>query len=75
MKNVGLRLRLEEELREQFTATCRLQGRPAAEVLRAFMRDYVVRENGGLQKSLFDEPSLTRPRSKPRGKKKWAKRS
>lgn len=53
MKNSGLRVRVEKDLREEFVGTCRLQGRPAAEVLRDFMRSYVERERGGRQASLF----------------------
>lgn len=53
MKNSGLRVRVEKELREEFVGTCRLQGKAAAEVLRDFMRAYVARERGGRQASLF----------------------
>jgi hypothetical protein len=42
MKDVGLRIRVQRELREQFLDACRLQDKPAAQVLREFMRDYVV---------------------------------
>ena len=41
MKDSGFRIRIERELREKFLATCREQDRPAAQVLREFMRDYV----------------------------------
>lgn len=53
MKDAGLRVRVEKELREEFVDTCRLQGRPAAEVLRDFMRAYVMQERGGRQAGLF----------------------
>lgn len=53
MKDSGLRVRVEKELREEFVGTCRLQGKPAAEVLRDFMRAYVAREHGGRQSYLF----------------------
>lgn len=59
MKDAGLRVRVEKELREEFVGTCRLQGRHAAEVLRDFMREYVMREGSGLQQSLF-APSAQR---------------
>ncbi len=42
MKDSGLRIRIERELREKFLATCREQDRPAAQVLREFMRGYVA---------------------------------
>lgn len=41
MKDSGLRIRIERELREKFLATCREKDRPAAQVIREFMRDYV----------------------------------
>lgn len=55
MKDAGLRVRVEKQLREEFVDTCRLQGRAAAEVLRDFMRAYVAKERGGLQASLFTD--------------------
>jgi hypothetical protein len=41
MKDSGLRIRIERELRDKFLATCREQDRPAAQVIREFMREYV----------------------------------
>jgi len=41
MKDVGLRIRVQRKLREQFLEACRLQDKPAAQVLREFMRTYV----------------------------------
>jgi hypothetical protein len=41
MKDSGLRIRVERELREKFIETCREQDRPAAQVLREFMKQYV----------------------------------
>jgi len=41
MKDVGLRIRVQRELREQFIEACRSQDKPAAQVLREFMREYV----------------------------------
>lgn len=41
MKDSGLRIRVERELREKFLEVCRQQDRPAAQVLREFMRTYV----------------------------------
>jgi hypothetical protein len=43
MKDVGLRIRVQRELRDQFLEACRAQDKPAAQVLREFMRDYVSR--------------------------------
>jgi len=40
-KDAGMRIRIERELRDEFLAACQDQDRPAAQVLREFMRDYV----------------------------------
>jgi predicted DNA-binding protein len=42
IKDSGLRIRVERELREKFLALCREQDRPAAQVLREFMRRYLA---------------------------------
>ncbi|TXL75119.1 plasmid-related protein [Vineibacter terrae] len=42
MKDAGLRIRVQRELREQFLDVCRAQDRPAAQVLREFMRGFVA---------------------------------
>jgi hypothetical protein len=41
MKDTGLRIRVQRELREAFLEVCRAQDKPAAQVLREFMRVYV----------------------------------
>jgi hypothetical protein len=41
MKEAGMRIRVEPELREAFITACRGQDMPAAQVLRGFMREYV----------------------------------
>lgn len=43
IKDSGLRIRVERELREKFLALCREQDKPAAQVIREFMRDYLWR--------------------------------
>lgn len=40
-KDVGLRIRLEKTLRDEFVAACHANDRPAAQILRDFMRSYV----------------------------------
>lgn len=42
MKDAGLRIRIDRELREQFLNACREDDKPAAQVLREFMRRYVA---------------------------------
>ena len=41
-KNAGLRIRVEQDLRQRFVRLCRSQDRPAAQVLRDFMRRYIA---------------------------------
>jgi hypothetical protein len=41
MKDAGLRIRVQRELREQFIEVCQAQDKSAAQVLREFMRSYV----------------------------------
>jgi hypothetical protein len=40
-KDAGLRIRIDRELREAFVSACRAHDKPAAQVLREFMQDYV----------------------------------
>lgn len=41
MKEAGMRIRVEPELREEFTEACKRQHIPAAQVLRQYMREFV----------------------------------
>ena len=43
-KDSGFRIRVERPLHEQFLQVCRSHDRPASQVLREFMRDYVARD-------------------------------
>lgn len=40
-KDAGLRIRIDRELREAFVVACRAHDKPAAQVLREFMQEYV----------------------------------
>ena len=40
-KDSALRIRLDPHLHQQFLAICRAQDKPAAQVLREYMRAYV----------------------------------
>ena len=42
-KDSALRIRLDQELHQQFLEICKAQDKPAAQVLREFMRSYVQR--------------------------------
>jgi len=45
-KDSGLRIRVQRDLRDRFLEVCRTQDKPAAQVLREFMRAYVERQEG-----------------------------
>ncbi|MDR6293768.1 hypothetical protein E9232_006321 [Inquilinus ginsengisoli] len=63
MKDVGIRIRVERELREAFLAVCASEDRRASDVLRGFMQTYVERHRGG-QRDLFLGPARRRSRKK-----------
>lgn len=44
-KDVGLRIRIDRDLRDSFVEACRSQDMPASEVLREFMRSYTQQTN------------------------------
>jgi hypothetical protein len=52
LKDSGMRIRVETELREAFVQACRAENRPASDVLRDFMRVFVEKHQRG-QGSLF----------------------
>jgi hypothetical protein len=52
-KDVGIRIRVEKELREAFQVACVAESRQASDVIREFMRAYADRNSGGKQTSLF----------------------
>ena len=43
MKDAGFRIRVQRDLRRKFLEVCRAQDKPAAQVIREFMREYVDR--------------------------------
>lgn len=55
MKDTGIRIRVEKELRAAFVAACRSEVRQASDVLREFMRAYADQHQSGMQRSLFGE--------------------
>ena len=64
MKDVGLRIRVQRELREQFLEACRTEDKPAAQVLREFMREYVRKSTAG--DKLVNDPSVERQTKPPK---------
>ncbi len=76
MKEGGFRVRVEKDLHEEFMATCRRLGRNGSEVIRNLMRDYVAREYGGLQASLFERADSKQANKETKGgASSWHKRS
>ena len=57
MKDAGMRIRVEQDLREEFIAVCQTQHTPAAQVLRQFMRGYVEQFKTKTSKSKIDSKS------------------
>lgn len=51
-EDAGMRIRVEKDLRSAFVQACRPQDRPAADVLREFMRAFALTQQSG-QASLF----------------------
>ena len=68
MKDAGLRIRVQRDLRENFLEVCRAQDKPAAQVLREFMREYVVEHEAQAPDTGDDSGRSARERSKT-GKK------
>jgi hypothetical protein len=64
-KDAGLRIRIDRLLRDRFLQTCHAQDKPAAQVIREFMRSYV-----DANEVSNDRPSLRRNR--PTDKKRTA---
>lgn len=55
MKDVGFRIRVQRDLREAFLEVCRAQDKPAAQVLREFMRAYVEKSKISQDQTLLVE--------------------
>lgn len=54
MKDAGMRIRVEPDLRDRFVSACREKDVSAAQVLRAFMRNFVDQgARGDLQSDFF----------------------
>ena len=53
MKECGLRIRVDQELREEFVNACRSQDLTASQVIRHFMRRYIERGVDSAQSNFF----------------------
>ncbi len=65
-KDSGLRIRVERPLREAFLEACRMQDKPAAQVIREFMRGYVARRTSGPDVVRVSEPAVQAHRNRNR---------
>lgn len=54
-KTSALQIRVEEDLHQEFLDVCRSEDRPAAQILREFMREFVTKHRLQRQENLFDE--------------------
>lgn len=61
-KDAGLRIRVERELRDDFLEVCRIQDRPAAQVIREFMRRYVAKHRVEAQPGPLPPETITKTR-------------
>lgn len=52
VKDAGIRIRVERQLRAAFAAACQAENKQASDVLREFIQAYVARHQGG-QGDLF----------------------
>ena len=59
-KDVAFKIRIDEKLRRAFVEACQAEDRPAAQVVREFMRNYVAEREG----------ARATPESGPRPKKR-----
>lgn len=59
-KDSGLRIRVQRDLREKFLEVCRAQDRPAAQVIREFMRAYIDRHTTQQARSAVDDQHTRR---------------
>ena len=63
MKDAGLRIRVQRDLREKFLEVCRAQDKPAAQILREFMREYVIEHEAELSDTGDDSDRTVLERS------------
>ena len=54
-KDAGMRIRVERLLRDEFLDVCRAQDLPAAQVIRAFMREYVKKQKDAQEPDASEE--------------------
>ena len=53
-KSANYRIRVEPDLHREFLAACKSEDRPAAQVIREFMKNYVAERRFSRQADLFE---------------------
>jgi hypothetical protein len=62
MSDIGLRIRVDDQLRHDFVETCKAKDTTAAQVLRSFMRTYVEEHGARVrQGQLFSVGDSSQP--------------
>ncbi len=61
-KDAGFRIRVERDLRDEFVDVCRTHDRPAAQVIRDFMRQYIEDNSTADKQSAKTERGSARER-------------
>ena len=69
VKDSGLRIRVERPLREAFLEACRMHDKPAAQVIREFMRGYVAQHTSGIGAARASESAEQPKRDRNRYKR------
>ncbi len=64
MKDAGMRIRVEQELRDAFVAACQMLDVPAAQVLRQHMKEVVSEVNRKKEKNILPLVELINARKK-----------
>lgn len=64
-KNVAFKIRIDEELRRAFVDACQAHDRPAAQVVREFMRRYVADKAIPIQRDAQPVPVSPKRATKP----------
>ncbi|MDR3054851.1 MAG: antitoxin VbhA family protein [Zoogloeaceae bacterium] len=63
MKTSTMNLRIEEDLREQFTAVAERNHRPAAQIIRDLMRDYIAQNDAVAASDISEAERAKRQRA------------
>ena len=57
-KDAGYRIRIDPSLRQAFLDVCKSIDRPAAQIVREFMREFVENHKDTRQTDLFDTATM-----------------